>query len=72
MAVRSDKLSANERGIGPFFSRAWKPFIHIPMMGWLIGALIAVLLEQFFGAPLALMLGISKIPVLFGTVIVLK
>jgi branched-chain amino acid transport system permease protein len=39
------------------------------MLGWLIGALVAVILEQLIGTPLARALGMSKMPVLFGSVI---
>jgi len=41
-------------------------------MGWLIGALIAVVLEYYLGEPLADILMLPKIPVLFGFVIMLK
>jgi len=49
-----------------------KAFPRIPMLGWLLGALTAVLFERLLGAPLALALGLPKIPVLFGFVIMLK
>ena len=41
-------------------------------MGWLLGALIAVVLEHYLGEPLADILMLPKIPVLFGFVIMLK
>ncbi len=44
----------------------------IPLVAWLIGALAAVVLEQIAGTPLALALGLSKIPALFGFTIMLK
>ena len=44
----------------------------LPLMAWLFGALIAVALEHLLGTPLALALGLPKIPVLFGFVIMLK
>ncbi len=47
-------------------------FIRIPLLGWLFGALIAVVLEHFLGAILSDILGLPKIPVLFGFVIMLK
>ncbi len=43
-----------------------------PVLGWLAGALAAVLLEHFIGLRLAWLLGLPKIPVLFGFTIVLK
>jgi branched-chain amino acid transport system permease protein len=47
-------------------------FSHVPLLGWLLGAAIAVSLEHFLGTSLALALGLPKIPVLFGFVIMLK
>jgi branched-chain amino acid transport system permease protein len=57
--------------------RAWirtstSAFSQVPLLGWLFGALIAVALEHLVGTPLALALGLPKIPVLFGFVIMLK
>ncbi len=57
--------------------RAWirtstSAFSQVPLLGWLLGALIAVALEYLVGTPLALALGLPKIPVLFGFVIMLK
>jgi branched-chain amino acid transport system permease protein len=42
------------------------------LLGWLVGALSAALLEQLIGTPLARVLGMSKPPALFGLLIVLK
>ncbi|MGW8302436.1 MAG: branched-chain amino acid ABC transporter permease [Desulfobacterales bacterium] len=50
--------------------RAWVS--RVPLLGWLIGALIAVGLEMAIGTPLARALGLPKAPVLFGFVIMLK
>jgi branched-chain amino acid transport system permease protein len=47
-------------------------FGAVPLLGWLAGALVAVLLEMFVGTPLARLLGMSKPPVLFGFTVVLK
>jgi branched-chain amino acid transport system permease protein len=47
-------------------------FSQIPLLGWLLGAPIAVILEHLLGTPLALALGLPKIPALFGFVIMLK
>ncbi len=45
---------------------------RVPLLGWLFGILIAVLLEHFAGDLLVDVLGLPKIPVLFGFVIMLK
>ena len=42
------------------------------MLGWLFGALLAVLLERFLGTPIARGLGMPGIPALFGFDLVLK
>jgi branched-chain amino acid transport system permease protein len=53
-------------------SKLWKPYTRTPLLGWLVAALVAALLEQLAGALLALILGMSKPPALFGLVIALK
>jgi len=53
-------------------SKALESLSRIPLIGWLFGALIAVALEHILGISLALALGMPKIPVLFGFVIMLK
>jgi branched-chain amino acid transport system permease protein len=50
----------------------WMPFSRVPLLGWLAGILVAVTLERLAGAPLALAIGLEKVPVLFGFVIMLK
>jgi branched-chain amino acid transport system permease protein len=45
---------------------------RVPLLGWLLGVLAAVLLEKFFGVELALAVGLPKIPALFGIDIMLK
>ena len=47
-------------------------FSQIPLLGWLLGALIAVVLEHFCGDLLVDLVGLPKVPVLFGCLIVLK
>lgn len=47
-------------------------FAPVPLLGWLLGALTAVILEQFVGRGLADILGLPKVPVLFGCLVILK
>ncbi len=47
-------------------------FSEVPLLGWLFGMLIAVILERFVGEALAESLGLSKVPMLFGVVMMLK
>jgi branched-chain amino acid transport system permease protein len=72
MALKSDSISVTESGIRPLWKRVRAQFSQVPLLGWLLAALVAVLLEQLVGPPLANLLGMSKIPVLFGFVIALK
>jgi branched-chain amino acid transport system permease protein len=65
-------LTANRRGVRDLLSKLWEPYTQVPLLGWLFGALIAALLEQLLGTPLARALGMSKPPALFGLVIMLK
>ncbi len=64
-AVMSEGLGLVNRNMRAAFSQ-------VPLLGWLLGALIAVALERLVGTRLALALGLPKIPVLFGFVITLK
>ena len=47
-------------------------FPEVPLLGWLLGMLIAVVLERFVGEPLAEALGLPRVPVLFGFVMMLQ
>lgn len=47
-------------------------FAQVPLLAWLCGILGAVLLERFLGDPLTALLGLPKIPALFGAVTILK
>ncbi|MCI5132292.1 MAG: hypothetical protein D3904_12420, partial [Candidatus Electrothrix sp. EH2] len=49
-----------------------KTFSVIPLAGWLLGALAAALLEYYLGDRISCQLFLPKIPVLFGTLIMLK
>ncbi len=54
------------------FSRLLAFFAPVPLMGWFIGMLVAVLLEHFIGLSLAHAVGLPKVPVLFGFMLMLK
>jgi branched-chain amino acid transport system permease protein len=57
---------------GRLKARTRKLFSRVPLLGWLFGSLCAVVLEHLLGDPLADVLGLPKIPVLFGFIIMLK
>ncbi len=59
-------------GLPGVFARLSRPFSGAPLLAWLLGALIAVILEYILGTPLATLLGLPKIPMLFGSVIALS
>jgi branched-chain amino acid transport system permease protein len=69
MELTGEKLSATAMRFR-INIRAWVS--QVPLLGWLFGALIAVGLEMAIGTPLARGLGLPKVPVLFGLVIMLK
>ena len=69
MDVTSDKLSTHKNSL----AGRWRVFSSGgPLLGWLLGALAAVLLEQIIGTSLARGMWLPKVPVLFGCVIMLK
>ena len=69
MEATSSELSAAEAGLT---SKLQELFSRVPVLGWLLGALVAVILEQIVGTTLALALGLPKIPALLGFAIALK
>lgn len=72
MAATNNNSSTVRRRISQIFARIWEPVSGAPLLGWLLGALVAVILEQLIGLSLANMLGMRRIPALFGIVIVLQ
>lgn len=66
--LKSDSLSEKKT----LSKRIRESFSQVPLLAWLAGILVAVLLERFLGDPLSEILGLPKIPALFGTVTVLK
>lgn len=71
MTVRSNMITSKQ-SLRLRLSKLWEPFSQVPLLGWLCGALAAVGLELVVGTSLARLLGMLKVPVLFGAVIVLK
>ena len=52
--------------------RFFRLFSVVPLAGWLFGAFIAVVLEYYLGDAISYYLYLPKIPVLFGTLTMLK
>lgn len=64
--------SSDSPGNKTFANRIRDLFGQLPLLAWLCGVLGAVLLERYLGDPLTEVLGLPKIPALFGAVIILK
>jgi len=60
-----------ESGRTGVFDRLRSSFSGLPVLAWLMGALAAVILERALGLSLATLLGLPKVPMLFGFVIAL-
>jgi branched-chain amino acid transport system permease protein len=69
MEATSDGLSTDKR---QFLNRIRVFFAQVPLLSWLLGALVAVALDHFIGTSFARALGMRKAPMLFGFVIMLK
>lgn len=70
--MNSTSLISTRQRFRAVLARLWKPYRSVPLLGWLLAAIVAVGLEQLVGLPLARILGMSKIPALFGAVVVLS
>ncbi|MFO7494276.1 MAG: branched-chain amino acid ABC transporter permease [Desulfobacterales bacterium] len=65
--------SGNPPAASGSLKKRWRrAFARVPLLAWLCGGLAAVVLERFFGPQLADLLGLPKVPVLFGFLIILK
>ena len=71
MITNSVLLPSARQRIRATISRLWQPYRSAPLLGWLLAALVVVGLEQLVGLPLARALGMSKIPALFGALVIL-
>ena len=67
-----DKSGNSSEEMGWMKRKFYQWFSQVSLLGWFFGILIAVLLEHFLGYALSDILGLPKIPVLFGFVIMLK
>ncbi|MCI5129197.1 MAG: branched-chain amino acid ABC transporter permease, partial [Candidatus Electrothrix sp. AUS3] len=66
------KKTLKENGILQKIRKFLKPFTVIPLVGWFLGGLAAALLEFHLGDLISYHLYLPKIPVLFGTLMMLK
>jgi branched-chain amino acid transport system permease protein len=68
----AQKMNKFKDGVNSLKGRLKDGYSQVPLLGWLFGALIAVILEKLIGAPLSQALGLPKIPALFGCLVMLK
>ncbi|WYD81554.1 MAG: branched-chain amino acid ABC transporter permease [Candidatus Electrothrix gigas] len=66
------KKTPKENGILQKIRKFLKTFTVIPLAGWFLGGLAAALLEFYLGNFISYHLYLPKIPVLFGTLMMLK
>ena len=52
--------------------KLFRPFSVVPLAGWFLGVFSAVLMEYYLGNLISYYLYLPKIPVLFGTLFMLK
>ena len=52
--------------------KLFRPFSVVPLAGWLLGVFSAALMEYYLGDLISYYLYLPKIPVLFGTLVMLK
>jgi branched-chain amino acid transport system permease protein len=62
----------SSKGIRYYWASFRQMFAQTPLLGWIFGILVASGLERLVGLPLARLIGLSKVPVLFGVDIALK
>jgi branched-chain amino acid transport system permease protein len=72
MAVTSETIHTRRDSIKEFLLKIWEPYRKVPLLGWILSSMVAVALELFVGLTLARILGLSKVPALFGVGIALK
>lgn len=72
MTTTSPATQTTRQRLRAALSRLWQPYRSVPLLGWLLALLAVVALEQLIGLPLARLLGLSKVPALFGAVVILS
>jgi branched-chain amino acid transport system permease protein len=72
MRVENSVSLAARTRLSQWRNRFRRFLAQVPLLGWLLGALVAVALEWFVGTPLARILGMPKMPALFGLTLMLE
>jgi branched-chain amino acid transport system permease protein len=66
MSVEDRTIAVKSKAKPAFIPRVRLAIRRVPLMGWLLGILLAALIEHMVGYPLASILGMSNYPPLFG------
>jgi len=69
MSEKNTQRSTQSEGWRQALRRFLSYFKDVPAMGWLLTGLVVALLEKFVGSTLAYVLGLSKLPALFGSLV---
>jgi branched-chain amino acid transport system permease protein len=72
MTAQTVQKSKNGGRLRLWWQGVWSRFDDVPLLAWLVGALVAVGLEYAVGRSFAQLLGMRKSPALFGFLFILK
>jgi branched-chain amino acid transport system permease protein len=66
MSIKNDAIAEKTGAMGSLMVRLREAYARVPLLGWLSGILLAVVVEQLVGYPFARILGMPSPPPLFG------
>lgn len=69
MSEKNTHRSTQTEGWRPVLRRFVSHFRNVPTIGWLLTGLVVAFLERFLGTTLAYVLGLSKLPAIFGSLV---
>ncbi len=72
MAIKSETYAERKRWSQVLADRWNQWFGEVPLLAWLVGAIVAALVEMLAGNLFARLIGMPKAPVLFGFLLALK
>ena len=72
MDVKDNKSQKHEGKFKELTNSIRNIMVKVPLLGWLLGTSMAVIIERLAGKWVAINLGLPKIPVLFGFIVMLK
>jgi branched-chain amino acid transport system permease protein len=69
---KGEAMETQQAALKKIYGRFQAIFCRVPLIGWLFAGLVAVLVENFLGDFISYYLGLPKVPVLFGCLVMLK